>query len=90
MSRDRYEKSAESRGLKGFAVTDHCDIEYCETIDLDKVLSGSTHDAQSANESGGVEVIKGVEMGEAFWFPDAAANILKNMIPMSSSALFTR
>lgn len=70
-------KSAESRGLKGFAVTDHCDIEYCETIDLDKVLSGSTHDAQSANESGGVEVIKGVEMGEAFWFPDAAANILR-------------
>lgn len=74
-------KSAKERGLKGFAVTDHCDIEYCETIDLDKVLSGSTADAAAANETSGIEVIKGVEMGEAFWFPDVAARVLDRYKP---------
>lgn len=68
-------ESALKRGLKGFAVTDHCDIEYCRSLDLNKLTGGSVA-AAAAMKNSGIDVLKGVEIGEAFWFPDAAEEIL--------------
>lgn len=69
-------KIAKKRGLNGFAVTDHCDIEHCQTIDINKVIDHSVAAAAAAAKDCGIEILKGVEMGEAFWFPESAKEIL--------------
>lgn len=68
--------SACKKGVGGFAVTDHCDIEYYATQDLDAVVNGSIADAVSKNGENGIEVLRGIEMGEAIWYKDIADGIL--------------
>lgn len=64
------------KGVRGFAVTDHCDIEYYATQELDTVVQGSIADAVSKNGENGIEVLRGIELGEAIWYKDIADGIL--------------
>ncbi len=69
--------SAKSKGLTGVAVTDHCDVEYFDTIDLDAVCRGSVAAAKKANEESDMKILHGIEIGEGFWHPEVTENILK-------------
>ncbi len=70
----------ECQKLKGtaiFAVTDHCDIEYFETQDPEKLISDSVSDAERTNaETDGVGILRGVEIGEGIWHPDITKKIV--------------
>lgn len=65
------------RGLCGFAVTDHCDIEFCETLDINSVARGSVDDAVKINSETGLTVLRGIEIGEATWHKNIADQIIK-------------
>lgn len=67
--------AALKNGLSGFAVTDHCDIEYFKTVDLNKLVKESIEDAEKNN--GDIVVLRGIEMGETFWHKEIAEEILK-------------
>lgn len=68
---------AKERKIKGIAVTDHCDVEYFETLDLKNIINGSIKDATSIKDNS-VEVLKGIEVGEAIWNLDVTKDILKS------------
>lgn len=69
-------KSAEEKGLSGFAVTDHCDIEFCETQDLEQIIKQSISDAKKVNKRGGIRVFHGIEIGELMWHKNVTDEIL--------------
>ena len=60
--------AAEKAGLSGFAVTDHCDIEFCRETDVETPI---LHSAETARRLGNT-VMSGVEMGEAIFYPEVA------------------
>lgn len=66
------------RGLTGFAVTDHCDIEYYETQDLHALAKNSIADAEKVNSETDITVLKGIEIGEATWNKELAAEIMQS------------
>ncbi len=66
-------KSATDKGLEGIAVTDHCDIEFCNDIDVRAVVKNSVRNAEEFGE----KVFTGSEIGEGFWHLDAAEEILR-------------
>lgn len=68
--------AAYKNNLSGFAVTDHCDIEYCETIDLKSLIRSSVADAVAADNETDMTVLHGIEFGEAFWHNDVSSDIL--------------
>lgn len=70
-------RAAEERGLSGFAVTDHCDIEFYETQDLKKIVNQSVTDAKKTDKTGNLKVLHGVEIGEFIWHYDVANEILE-------------
>lgn len=72
---DMAAKAAE-RHLSGFAVTDHCDIEYYQTVDLNSLVEESIADAKK--NSGNIMVLHGVEIGEMFWHSEVTEKILRN------------
>lgn len=63
------QSAMQKNGLTGFAVTDHCDIEYYETQNLDEIFLQSVTDAIEADKNGKTRVLCGVEIGEGFWHP---------------------
>ncbi len=67
----------QNKGVSRFAVTDHCDIEYCDKIDIDKLCRNSIAEATRANADNGMEILRGIEIGEAFWHNEFSKNILK-------------
>lgn len=69
-------ESEKSKNITGFAVTDHCDIEFYDTMDLDKISEGTISDAAEASEKSGLTVLKGIEIGEAIWNLREAERIL--------------
>lgn len=71
-------EAAQMRGLAGFAVTDHCDIEYYETQDLHGTAKNSIADAEKANKEFGIKILKGIEVGEATWNKELADNIVQS------------
>lgn len=71
-------EAAKQNGLCGFAVTDHCDIGYYKDICLSDIISGSLADAKTADKTDGITVLRGIEIGEAFWHPEIAENIINN------------
>lgn len=71
-------RAAQKNGLSGFAVTDHCDIEDCEKLDLDAVCKGSFDEATRAREKSNLIILRGIEIGEAFWHTDVANRILSS------------
>ncbi len=70
-------KSAEKNGLSGIAVTDHCDIGFCEMQDLEKIINKSIADVEKVIETEKIRVLRGIEIGEIMWHKDAADEILK-------------
>ncbi len=68
------------RGVSVMTVTDHCDVEYCDTQDLHGLIGGSIADAKrqdAAND--GLTVLGGVEIGEGFWHPAGAESIMRDL-----------
>ena len=65
------------KGLTGFAVTDHCDIEYYETQNLDEIFLQSVTDAIEADKNGKTRVLCGIEIGEGFWHPGETNRIIR-------------
>ena len=70
-------QSAKNHGLSAFAVTDHCDIEFCNEIDIDKIIESSHRDADEAQHKIGIPVIKGAELSEMIMYPDKAKGYIK-------------
>ena len=70
------QKAIQKNGLAGFAVTDHCDIEYYKTQNIREILLQSTADAAAADKSGKTQVLCGVEIGEGFWYPYEESKII--------------
>lgn len=71
-------KEAKAKGLFGFAVTDHCDVEFFESMDLESIAKNSVADAKKADEKCDLTVLKGIEVGEGIWHKNVYEGILKN------------
>lgn len=58
-----------NKNISVFAVTDHCDIEYCDSIDIPSILESSLSEIENTAVlyRGKIEILKGVEIGEALW-----------------------
>lgn len=69
--------AAYGNGLAGFAVTDHCDIEYYETVDLDGLIKSSAADAKAADNESDMTVLRGTEIGEGFWHRNVTEGIIE-------------
>lgn len=55
-----------NKNLQGIAITDHCDVEYYQTIDLDKIIINSLSDINSQKNKN-IQLLKGIEIGEGIW-----------------------
>ena len=58
-------KASIDKGISGFAVTDHCDIQYYNPA----IVESSIRETEKVKEeySGKVKILKGIEIGEALW-----------------------
>lgn len=65
-------KAAKERQIAGFAITDHCDIEFCGDGDVKTPIKKS---AVCAHEMGN-GVLAGVEIGEGIWHKKDAEEVL--------------
>lgn len=63
---ERINKEGFKKSLTGIAITDHCDIEYYETIDLDKIIINSLNEINEFNNKN-IKLLKGIEIGEGIW-----------------------
>ncbi len=60
-------QSAILKGAKGFAITDHCDIDGAET-DVDSLCSDELKDINECiNEFDNINIIKGIEIGQGIY-----------------------
>lgn len=59
--------AAKERGLRGFAVSDHCDIEYFKTTDLKSLIRESLEEVEAVDRESDLCVLRGIEIGEAVW-----------------------
>ncbi len=71
-------KEMKAKGLSGFAVTDHCDIGYSQEIDVFQSVKNSYNEALEAAKKTDLTVLKGIEIGESFWFPETSKKILQS------------
>lgn len=65
-------KAAKERRIAGFAITDHCDIEFCGDRDVKTPIKKS---AVCAHEMGN-GVLAGVEIGEGIWHKKDAEGVI--------------
>lgn len=65
-----------NNGINGFAVTNHCDIEYYDKIDLDSIVNNTFSDVDDIKENYNIEILKGIEVGEGIWNNIVTNNIL--------------
>lgn len=72
-------KAQIAAGAAGFAVTDHCDVQFYERDHVFERIQNSVEDALAAQKrfSGQVEVLTGVEIGEGIWDEDRAAKMCR-------------
>ncbi len=68
--------TAEKKGVDIVCITDHCDIEFCDEIDVEDIIAKSIADAKLHNQNSKVEILSGVEIGEAIWNTQAAEKIV--------------
>lgn len=68
-------RKAKECGLGGFAITDHCDIEFCEKSDVITAIKQST---DSARKIDGFS-LAGVEIGEGIWQKEKTKEVLSNI-----------
>ena len=66
------------KGIAGFAVTDHADMEYYEERDTYNRIKKSIADVLEAREkyNGKIEIYAGVELGGYLWSPENAKKVL--------------
>ena len=66
------------KGVSGFAVTDHADMEYYEERDTYNRIKKSIADVLEAREKykGRLELYTGIELGEYLWSPEKAKEVL--------------
>lgn len=64
------------RGIAGFAVTDHCDVEFCDRLDLPAIFAHAVADADAEDAKGQIRVLRGIEVGEGIWHPEVAPSLL--------------
>ncbi len=67
---------AEKKGIRVVCITDHCDIEFCDEVDIERTVRESIADAKRQNQGDAVEIFAGVEIGEAIWNRKKAKKIL--------------
>lgn len=72
--------SAIARGVTGFAVTDHADMNFYESRDTYNRIRKSIADISEAREKYGdkLDLLRGVEIGEYLYAPERAEKILAN------------
>ncbi|MBQ3151790.1 MAG: histidinol-phosphatase HisJ family protein [Clostridia bacterium] len=63
------------RGSAAFAVTDHCDVCFCEKQDVISPIINSYENVQLLKNSD-IKLLSGVEIGEGFWYPDTCKKVL--------------
>ncbi len=69
-------EAQKNRGTTIFAVTDHCDIESLST-DIKALVNASVDDAEHTQRgTAGIEILRGIEIGETFWHPKRSEEIL--------------
>ncbi len=68
--------AAGERGISVMAITDHYDVEYCETVDLHGIAAGSHREVRTTEAPAGVRVLTGLEIGEGMWHPDVTAALV--------------
>ena len=69
-------KSARDRGLSGIAITDHLDVEYFEDQGQGKENIASFKDALRMKSTSSIDVLAGIEIGEAIWDINIARNAI--------------
>lgn len=71
-------RSAAEKGINIICITDHCDIEYCDKLDLQGIIGASVRSAREKGIefSNLPEVLAGVELGEYIHNPKAAERII--------------
>ncbi|MBE6577721.1 MAG: histidinol-phosphatase HisJ family protein [Ruminococcaceae bacterium] len=74
---DSAEACAE-KGISGFAVTDHFDVQYHDTLDIMGVVDGSVRDCETvASEyEGRVDALRGIEIGEGIWHGESVSAVM--------------
>lgn len=62
-------ESCVEKGISGFAVTDHFDVQYHQERDILGYIDGSVKETEAAanDYAGQVKILKGVEIGEGIW-----------------------
>lgn len=72
-------RSAAQKGVRFLAVTDHCDIYHVPEGDNFSHIRRSGADAARTGAvlTEPVTVLRGVEIGEGFWYPDAQNTLLR-------------
>lgn len=73
-------KSCIENNISAFAITDHCDIQLWDEIDVFSLVEASVKEAKAAREEykGKVKVLVGIEIGEAIWNMEYAKKILNS------------
>ncbi len=69
-------EAAGERGISVMAITDHYDVEYCETADLHGIAAVSHGEVRATEAPAGVRVLTGLEIGEGMWYPDVTAALI--------------
>ncbi len=67
---------ARNSNINIICITDHCDIQYCDRIDVEKLITDSIADAKRHNKNDDIQVLSGVEIGEALWNTQQAKRIV--------------
>ncbi len=69
-------EKAKQKGIDIICITDHCDVEFFKEIDVKKIITDSIADAKYHNRDSDIEVLSGVEIGEALWNKELAKEII--------------
>lgn len=70
-------ESALQKGLRGIAVTNHCDLHLCKTVDVLSPLAASDADVRRLHSAfdGRLQLLSGVEIGEGILFPEETKTV---------------
>lgn len=79
---EKMAQAAYQKGIGVIAVTDHCDVEFCKTLDIETIAAESYEDARKVDRAlgGKPKILAGIEMGESMWFPEDAARVLRSKL----------
>lgn len=72
-------KICQAKGLAGFAVTDHLDVQHYHGQDISSHIADSAREVEAAAQAytGQMKILRGVEIGEGIWHEDYVTDLLK-------------